>query len=517
MFVSTFLLDTKHHNIEKYLHKMFWCSFLMKNKLIKQININLSKLKCDTQYKNLISQYKQFKNLEKPTKQDKLYFKDICFQLNELIKSYGLTKAYLYKYLSVQQKKYKRYISSQMANAIADDVLQALEKVLYSDGKIIHFKKFNEIKTIAAKSLTNGIFVIYENNKLYIEFHLNRKNSLRIPVIIKDYDTYGKEVITNALVKESIKYATIKRQMFNNGYKYYVQFTINDIPPMKHTKGLGNCGLDIGVSSIASVSDDKCYLEDLAPNIKEYNNKIIKLQKQLERSKKINNKNCYNTNGTIKKGSKFIQTKNYKKLYKRYLTLCRKRNCYVKQTHCKLANNIIEHCNTIYYEEMNFKSLQKRSKTLERSNKTSIIKNKDGGTKLIKKFKRKKRFGKTLQNKAPSNFLTILKNKCEFYEIPIIGIKTKTFKASQYNHITDEYIKKPLSQRFNEFQLPNNENVTIQRDLYSAYLIKNSLPNLEQTDRTKCINDFEKFTQLHNECMEYVKQTNVNRLSCFGF
>ena len=88
-----------------------------------------------------------------------LYFKDICLQLNELIKSYGLTKAYLYKYLSVQQKKYKRYISSQMANAIADDVLQALEKVLYSDGKIIYFKKFSNIKTIAVKSLTNGILL----------------------------------------------------------------------------------------------------------------------------------------------------------------------------------------------------------------------------------------------------------------------------------------------------------------------------------------------------------------------
>ena len=88
MFVATFLLDTKHHNIEKYLHKIFWCSFLMKNKLIKQMNINLSKLKCDIQYKNLIAKYKQFKKLEITTKQDKLYFRDICFQLNELIKSY---------------------------------------------------------------------------------------------------------------------------------------------------------------------------------------------------------------------------------------------------------------------------------------------------------------------------------------------------------------------------------------------------------------------------------------------
>ena len=91
--------------------------------------MNLSKLKCDIQYKNLIAEYKKIKNLEITTKQDKLYFKDICFQLNELIKSYGLTKSYLYKYLSFQQKKYKRYISSQMANAIADDVLQALEKI----------------------------------------------------------------------------------------------------------------------------------------------------------------------------------------------------------------------------------------------------------------------------------------------------------------------------------------------------------------------------------------------------
>ena len=49
MFVATFLLDTKHHNIEKYLHKVFWFSFLMKNNLIKQTNINLSKLKCDIQ------------------------------------------------------------------------------------------------------------------------------------------------------------------------------------------------------------------------------------------------------------------------------------------------------------------------------------------------------------------------------------------------------------------------------------------------------------------------------------
>ena len=60
MFVSTFLLDTKHHNIEKYLHKMFWFSFLMKNNLIKQTNINLSK------YNHFNSSIKVYKVLKEP-------------------------------------------------------------------------------------------------------------------------------------------------------------------------------------------------------------------------------------------------------------------------------------------------------------------------------------------------------------------------------------------------------------------------------------------------------------------
>ena len=55
-------------------------------------------------------------------------------------------------------------------------------------------------------------------------------------------------------------------------------------------------------------------------------------------------------------------------------------------------------CDTVKVETMCFKGLQKRAKETKISESTG-------------KFVRKKRFGKSLANKAPSMFLIILKNK----------------------------------------------------------------------------------------------------------
>ena len=65
-----------------------------------------------------------------------------------------------------------------------------------------------------------------------------------------------------------------------------------------------------------------------------------------------------------------------------------------KQSHNKLANHILSLGNDIYVETMNYKGLQARAKN------TTI--NKNG------KFNKKKRFGKSLANRAPAMLLTIL-------------------------------------------------------------------------------------------------------------
>ena len=157
------------------------------------------------------------------------------------------------------------------------------------------------------------------------------------------------------------------------------------------------------------------------------------------------------------------------------------------ETKNKIANELISHTSSITYEEMNFKSLQKKAKdkidkqgniVIERSDKISTINGKQ-----VHKCKKKKRFGKVLKNKSPAKFLEILKNKCKFYDIPMKAIHTQTYKASQYNHIENNYKKKGLNERWMYITLnKTNKDETIiykvQRDLYSSFLIK--YPNKEQ-------------------------------------
>ena len=130
----------------------------------------------------------------------------------------------------------------------------------------------------------------------------------------------------------------------------------------------------------------------------------------------------------------------------------------------------------------------------------------------VNKFKRKKRFGRSINHRSPSRFLRVLKRKTESSGGIYAEINTQTFKASQYNHVTDEYVKVTLSQRF---KLIGNDSV--QRDLYSAFLIKNTDSTFEHPDRDKCIYEFENFVAVHNETINYMKESKISMKQCFGF
>ena len=145
-----------------------------------------------------------------------------------------------------------------------------------------------------------------------------------------------------------------------------------------------------------------------------------------------------------------------------------------------MANEIISQGTEVFVEEMSFKGLQKRAK------KTTF--NKRG------KVNRKKRFGKSLANKAPALFLTILDNKLKHQGAELHRINTVEVKASQYNHVADTYVKKELSKRW---AIIDGDNV-IQRDLYSSFLIMNVNPDLSSINRVQCLETFEKFKTFHD-------------------
>jgi len=157
-------------------------------------------------------------------------------------------------------------------------------------------------------------------------------------------------------------------------------------------------------------------------------------------------------------------------------------------------------CDTVKVETMCFKALQKRAKETKISESTG-------------KFIRKKRFGKSLANKAPSMFLIILKNKMLARGGLYLEVDTQSLKASQYNHLNKEYSRKKLSQRWNHF-VYKGDKIRIQRDLYSSFLIKNVNQDLKTIDNEACVNGFEMFLKLHDK--EIDRLDRLKNLSSIG-
>ena len=310
-------------------------------------------------------------------------------------------------------------------------------------------------------------------------------------------------------MRDEICYCRIVKKFVKNKYKYSLQLILKGIPPIKVNKqtgeikndiSYGDIGIDIGTQTIAYVSGLDCKLYELAPNVQNIENKKRLIQRYMDRSKRASNPNNFNNDGTIKKGIKLIwnYSNGYIKAKNELKNLYRKQADIRKLDHNIMANEIIKQGNIIKVETMNFKGLQARSKN------TTI--NSKG------KYNKKKRFGKSLANKAPSMFLTILKNKVESKGGKYIEVNTYKVKASQYNHLNQQYNKKKLSQRWNYFNY-NNENIKVQRDIYSAFLIKN-VEGLENVNNNKCNEQFEGFLVKHNREIERLRR--FNNLSSIG-
>ena len=140
------------------------------------------------------------------------------------------------------------------------------------------------------------------------------------------------------------------------------------------------------------------------------------------------------------------------------------------------------------------------------------VKQKDGTVKVIQKYKRKKRFGRSINRRAPARFLLELKRKAEAVGGVYAEVDTKEFKASQYNHVTDTYEKIPLSQREKEIGKRK-----VQRDLYSAFLIRNADLDFKHPDREKCEYEFEYFADMQEQLILKMKESGLSMRQCFGF
>ena len=405
---------------------------------------------------------------------------------NKLNIKYKLTEYSLHDYVKPMGKYFN--IDAMTIQKIATRAFSAFQGLIFHKTKKVKYKAYGELNSIEGKSNKQGIR-FRDDVVLYL--------GLKLSIIIKKNDIYAHMALRN-----KVKYCRIKREIIKGKYHYYVQLILDGVPPMKINKDTGEIkhyvndgvvGLDIGTQSLAICSKTEVKLLELAPEIQNIEKQKRILQRKLDRSRRVNNPNKYNDNGTInvKDKSKWIKSKHYIKIQMELRELQRKQREIRKQSHNRLANYILTLGNDIKVETMSYKGLQARSKKTTLNSKTG-------------KFNKKKRFGKSLANKAPSMFLTILDNKFKWIDLGLKKIDTYKIKASQYNHISDTYVKKELDVRWNDFG-----EFKIQRDLYSSFLIMNVNDDLETIDRDLCFEKFKEFKILHDIEVERFKNSEL--------
>ena len=466
-FIVQFPLKTEKYQ-EEILNKRFEIARQIYNSLVNVTQKRYKEMIKTKEYRTLLN------SITGDRKNDKVIWK----QINDIRKQYGLSEYSFHKDVKKMQKHFKDNIDSFTAQKIVSELWKSYDKLFYGNGKKVYYKKFGELNSLEGKSNKTGIR--FKNDMIIW-------NGLKIPVIV-DYDDYYEYQAMQC----DICYCRIVRKYVRNKYKFYVQIVFKGNPPekvntetgeIKHCIGNGDVGLDIGTQTIAIASQTDVKILELADKVQNIENQKQKLLRKMDRSRRTTNPNNYNEDGTIKKqGNKKVtwyKSNHYMKYQNELKELYRKQADIRKYQHECLANYIISLGNKVYVEKMNFAGLQRRSKNTE--------KNEQG------KFKRKKRFGKSLANKAPSMLLTIIDRKLKYFGEELIEINTSEAKASQFNHFDSTYTKKALSQRWNDF-----DGIKIQRDMYSAFLIMNTADDLKSFDIDKCNERFENFLKLHN-------------------
>ncbi len=408
---------------------------------------------------------------------------------NQWIKEYQLSEEIFHKDIAPMQRHFKYHIDSFTAQKIASSVWKAMEKLLYGNGKKVKFKAYNQGLT-SLEGISNQTGIRY-----HLEEHELSWNGLKIPVQAK-LTLYEKKAL-----ESDIKYCRIIRTFIRGKYKYQLQLALKGTPPKKHTrkgrKVSGVIGIDIGTQTIAYVSKKEARLLELAPGVKDIERTKKKLLKKLDRSRRAMNPSYYDKDGMIIKTNKkrtWVKSKSYQRTQNQLKELYRKQALIRKREHLLLIHELLAQGNEVQVETMNYKGLQARVKQTTVNEKTG-------------KFNKKKRFGKSLGNKAPSMFLTMLKQKLELNGGSYREINTYQVKASQYNHITKTYEKKELSKRWNKMNYKKKE-IKVQRDLYSAFLIKNVNQDLCTINQEQCEKGFNQFLKYHNEEVIRLK-TNI--------
>ena len=484
------------------------------NELVGLMRKNYDQLLRTKRYRKLLKLY--------GITQDKNKRRCFAKQLNEMQSKYNVTWDFCRKAMIPIYKKYG-IIRSDFARAKAEDIWNGVEKCLYNNGKTIHFSKYGDLPCIRAKRIKESIRMSVKDNKLQFKlgktiFGIQIKDRFQQDEVnaILSYLSEP-EIIDNKAVNTLIKdgycidtyrpcYATLVPKMIRGKYRIYLHLMIegkakpkyDKYGNLRHKYGKGMIGADIGTQTVAYTSNTEVGLKNLSErgnSIKTSERKERLLHRAMDRSRRATNPQNYNDDGTIKKGSRTWNYSNhYKKLRDKHAEMCRI-NAINRQLAINEDANHLRSLGDIFVTEpKNASKLMKRAK--------ETTKNSKG------KFNKKKRFGKSIKNRCPGGFQSMVEKKFKvtggtYIEVP------NNYRASQYDHTADDYIKKKLSDRMYKLC----DGTKVQRDWYSSFLLYCYDYKTQNIDKEKCIAKFNDCYKKEKALIAWIKANKIKILN----
>ncbi len=354
------------------------------------------------------------------------------------------------------------HIDSMMAQTLATRAYQAANRVCLGKAKKVRFRSNGRgLDSVENKWNKSGMrFLLQPPEKGNQGWLLWRKDLL--PVLIDWHDP----VICHGL-RHPIKYARLIRRKASSphaqgadvqGYRYYAQLILEGKPHQKkkHTVGTEVIGLDLGPSTIAIVPrEGEAQLLPLCEELKPDARAKRRLERKLDRQRRANNPQNYDSKGRIKKHGKrhlvWKNSKGYLATRRRLAHKERKLAAHRKSLHGRLVHQIIRRGNTIRTEKLSYKAWQKQ-------------------------------FGKSVGRNAPGMLIDHLRRTVASTGGTLSEFPTRSTRLSQYCHGCQTYVKKPLSERWHHCACGIGP---VQRDLYSAWLaahlnLPDTIPSIAQ-------------------------------------
>jgi transposase len=326
----------------------------------------------------------------------------------------------------------KFHLDANTIQKIATRAFKALERMMFGKAKKVRFKQKGQFASLEGKTNKQGIR--WTGNG--VEW-----SKLKLKAIITN-----DPVILHGL-NSKIKYVRLVRRIINQKTYWYAQLVCEGEPYQKPQNIIsdGTIGIDLGVSTVAIVGDKETIWTSFAVELTSKQKKIRKLQRKMERGRRANNPNNFNSNSTVKKGSKHWHKSNrYKKTANKKRETERKQAAHRKSLHGRLVNQTLTLGKNIKTEKVSVKAWQKN-------------------------------YGKSIGFKSPASFQSELKRKAENAGGTVLMFSTRKTALSQ-TCLCGNKQKKSLSQRVHNC---SECNLKMQRDILSAYLSRHVDPKTE--------------------------------------